>query len=835
MRSLAYCLLAGLLLPVIAHAADADAQAAKAQSVLRANCFGCHGQDGTAKGGFDYVLDRTKLVAQGKVTPGQPEESELYQRVRDNEMPPSGVKQRPSMEERALLKKWIEAGAPSASPTAAHTFLSENAVLQLMRDDLHALEPAERRFARYFTLTIQSNAGVDGDTLQATRHALAKLLNSLSWHPRITRPIAIDAEQTIYRIDLRAYRWNVRNWERLQPVYPYRGPVDKAIATATGSDLPCIRADWFIATASRPPLYHDLLRLPERDKALERQLGVDVLVDLQEGNVARAGFNGSGVSKNNRVIERHDANYGAFWRSYDFYDNTERQNIFDHPLGPTPGQNGFLHAGGEIIFHLPNGLQAYLLVDANGRRVDKAPNDIVSDPKRPDRQVENGLSCMTCHVRGLLPKADQVRAHVAKNSSSFTRSDVEKIRALYPPDAKMRGLMKEDIERFVKALEKVDVPVDEPEPISAVTARYEATLDLPNAAAEVGLTSAEFTARLRKSPGLARSLGPLLVKGGTVQRSAFQAVFDDAMATLRPKEAEAIPAQPFTGHTDAVLCIGLAADGKTAVSGSQDKTLRLWHLVDGKETRRFEGHTDAVTCVAFAPNGRILSGSRDRTLRLWDATSDEQVRLFKGHTDTVRCVACSPDGKRVVSGSLDGTLRIWDIDTAKEVRLFPRQEGGIFSVAFSADGSRIVSGDQDGGVCLWNADGGKPLQRLKGHTGEVFTIVFSGDGRRLLTGGNDRTARLWDLAEAKELARFEGHGSAILAAAFVGEDVLSGTSLYQGTDAPLRLWQDASGKERRSYRADDGEQIWCLAFSKDGRLALSAGAEHRLRLWQLDR
>jgi WD40 repeat protein len=576
-----------------------------------------------------------------------------------------------------------------------------------------------------------------------------------------------------------------------------------------------------------------LLQLPERNKALERQLGVDVLDNLQEGNVARAGFNGSSVSKNNRVIERHHANYGAYWRSYDFSENTERQNIFEHPLGPVPGQNGFLHAGGEIIFHLPNGLQAYQLVDANGRRVDKAPSDIVSDPKRPDRQVENGLSCMSCHVRGLLAKSDQVRAHVVKNASAFSNSDIEKIRALYPPDARMRGLMNEDIERFVKALEKAGVPADEPEPISAVTARYEGTLDLLTAAAEIGLTSEEFAARLRKSNGLARSLGPLLVKGGTVQRSAFQTVFDEAVTTLRPKAAEATLAQPFTGHTDAVLCIALAVDGKTAISGSQDKTLRLWYLADGKETRRFEGHTDAVTCVGFAPDGRILSGSRDHTLRLWDATSDKEVRLFKGHTDTVRCVACSPDGKRFVSGGLDGTIRLWDIETAQGVRAFPRQEGGIFSVAFSADGSHVVSGGQSGGVCLWDADGGKLLKRLTGHTREVFTIVFSDDGRRLLTGGNDRTVRLWDLAESKELARFEGHGSAVLAAAFVGEDVLSAASHYQGTDAPLRLWHDASSKERRDYQAGNGEQIWCIAISKNGRLALSAGAEHRLRLWHL--
>jgi hypothetical protein len=824
-----------LFVPALTHAAETDSLAAKAQAVLKENCFSCHGKDGAAKGGFGYILDRTKLVARGKLDPGKPEESEIYQRIRDNEMPPASAKQRPSAAERELLATWIEAGAPSCFSTPAHTFLAEGVVQQIIRDDLKALEVPDRRFARYFTLTNLSNSEVDADTMQNTRHALAKLLNSLSWHPRVTTPISVDAEQTVFRIDLRSYKWTARNWERLAPVYPYREPFDKSVVAWTGSDSPCIRADWFIATASRPPLYHDLLQLPERDKALERQLGVDVPDDLQEGNVARAAFNGSGVSKNNRLIERHDANYGAYWRSYDFSDNTERQNIFDHPLGPIPGQNGFLHAGGEIIFHLPNGLQAYLLVDASGRRIDKAPNEIVSDPKRPDRQVENGLSCMSCHVRGLLPKSDQVRAHVVKNARAFSPSDVEKIRALYPPDAKMRGLMKEDVERFVKALGKAGVFVDEPEPISAVATRYEGTLDLPSAAAELGLTPDEFTIRLRKSSGLSRSLGPLLVKGGTVQRSAFQGVFDDALTTLRPKAMEPAVSLPFSGHTDAVLCIVVAPDGKTAVSGSQDKTLRLWNLADGKEVRRFEGHTDAVTCAAFTPDGCIVSGSRDRTVRLWDSAADKAAVVFKGHTDTVRCVACSPDGKRVVSGSMDGTLRMWDIAAGKEAITFPRQEGGVFCVTFSADGSRVASGGQDGNVCTWDANTGKELKRFSGHTREVFTVVYSSNDQRLLTGSNDRTSRLWDTAEGKEIARYEGHAGAVLAAVFCGDDVLSAASLYQGSDAPLRVWHGANGKESRSYRADENEQVRSVALSRDGRFALSAGAEHRLRLWQLDK
>src|SRR5262249_19062012 len=261
-----------------------------------------------------------------------------------------------------------------------------------------------RRFARYFTLTHLANAGLSERDLQTARQAVGKLMNSLSWHPRITRPTPIDPEQTVFRIDLRNYKWNAALWERLVSAYPYRllagTPEARAVAAATGTDLAALRGDWFVATVSRPPLYQDLLQLPSTDRGLERLLQVDVPGDIKEETAVRAGFNDSGVSKNNRLIERHDATYGAYWRSYDFSENTGRQNLFEHPLGPAAGETSFAHAGGEMIFDLPNGLHAYLLADGLGRRVDKGPVEIVSDPKRPDQRVETGVSCMTCHARG---------------------------------------------------------------------------------------------------------------------------------------------------------------------------------------------------------------------------------------------------------------------------------------------------------------------------------------------------------------------------------------------------------------------------------------------------
>ena len=106
-----------------------------------------------------------------------------------------------------------------------------------------------------------------------------------------------------------------------------------------------------------------------------------------------AGFSDSGVSNNNRVLERHISRYGAYWKSYDFAGSVGKQDIFTNPLS-------FTHDGGEIVFNLPNGLQAYYLADAGGNRLDAAPISIVRNPAASDPTVRNGLSCIGCHTEG---------------------------------------------------------------------------------------------------------------------------------------------------------------------------------------------------------------------------------------------------------------------------------------------------------------------------------------------------------------------------------------------------------------------------------------------------
>jgi WD40 repeat protein len=118
----------------------------------------------------------------------------------------------------------------------------------------------------------------------------------------------------------------------------------------------------------------------------------------------------------------------------------------------------------------------------------------------------------------------------------------------------------------------------------------------------------------------------------------------------------------LAGHTKQLVAVSVSGDGKQALTGSQDRSLRLWDITSLKCLFTLTGHTAEVNAVAMSPRGTYaVSGGHDKALRIWDLTTGRHVRELPGHAQAIWGVAISPDGKRALSGSQDGTMRLWSI------------------------------------------------------------------------------------------------------------------------------------------------------------------------------
>ena len=523
-----------------------------AYAIFEQKCLICHGPDGAYR--ETLLIEHTPLIENGTVMPGNPEASELYKRLLTTDTAKRMPLGSPPLSAPAIdtIRRWILAGAPdwAAIPPPDSRFIPPGEILDTIETHLMSLPAFDRAFTRYFTLTHLYNAGRTAEILQEYRSGLSKLVNSLSWEREVTNPQSIDPQGTIFTIDLRHYEWDRNDgWTQIEGAYPYHIPFDAPTQTALREqltrlqtemdcDVPSIHIDWFLATASLPPLYHELLSLPLTDRELETRLEVDVVRNRRDApgvDVWRAGFNNSGVSNNNRVVERHSSRYGAYWKSYDFAGSVGTQNIFTHPLN-------FTHDGGEVIFNLPNGLQGYYLVNGLGFRLDAAPIDIVSNPAASDPTVRNGLSCMGCHTEGMKTFADQVRSVIEANATPAY--DKAQALRLYVEKSEMDARVDEDMNRYRQALEATGGVFGGIEPISRFHEAFQAPVDAAHAAAAVGLTTEVFIEKIRENVGL-QNVGLLVLdsENGRVKRDTWTSKFLAVLFALDfPEQVE--PPEP---------------------------------------------------------------------------------------------------------------------------------------------------------------------------------------------------------------------------------------------------------------------------------------------------
>ncbi len=356
-------------------------------------------------------------------------------------------------------------------------------------------------------------------------------------------------------------------------------------------------------------------------------------------------------------------------------------------------------------------------------------------------------------------------------------------------------------------------------------------------------------------------------------RCFFLAAALSAVALAGGADEAALPGLVTTlkGHSESIYAIAFTPDGRHVVTGSGDRSVKVWETATGKELKTFAGtagHQNLVLGISISPDGSLIaSGSSDNTTRIWDFPSSSPLRTLPGSARTAT-LAVSPDGTRLAGGGSDGMLRIWNIADGKEMLKLTGHTGAITGLAFHANGQILASAGSDRTLRFWNLASGQPLAVFAAHAGPIRGIAFQAGGNLLASAGEDgllkywnlppgprpalpshtngvtaltlapdnnvlvsgsadRTVHLTNLGNSQLLRSLPGAAGTITSVACNGPLVAAGTAGHH-----LLVWQAADGQMLANAPAHAGA-VTSLAFQPGTSHLLTAGADGALRLWAM--
>lgn len=299
------------------------------------------------------------------------------------------------------------------------------------------------------------------------------------------------------------------------------------------------------------------------------------------------------------------------------------------------------------------------------------------------------------------------------------------------------------------------------------------------------------------------------------------------------------------GHSRSVNSLSLSADGRLLLTGSDDRTARLWSLADGRELRRFLGQQSNVMVAALSPDGKLVAtgGSDDRLIRVWDAMTGSQRLALAGHGDAIGALAFSLDGRTLASVSWDDSLRVWELATGSPLRKFDKAVRGL-SAAFTPDGKALLTLDSADKPILMEVATGTVLKRLELHE-SAPAFAFAADGKLAAIGGRvcdkDRSCRAqawtWTL-ESGQLQSLPSGGDGLIRALALSPDkrrlaVGTGVGVFGKCEGScgVQVLELPSGRELwRQGQALFMEDVKELVFTPDGKSLLAAGNDGVVRV-----
>ncbi|EFA78839.1 WD40 repeat-containing protein [Heterostelium album PN500] len=283
------------------------------------------------------------------------------------------------------------------------------------------------------------------------------------------------------------------------------------------------------------------------------------------------------------------------------------------------------------------------------------------------------------------------------------------------------------------------------------------------------------------------------------------------------------------GHQGSVLVVRFNNDGQYCLSGSQDKTIKLWNPSKELLIHTFSGHGYPVLDVKSSPDNNHIYSCAERQLYQWDITSGETIRKFKGHSHTINSIALNRDQSILLSGSYDKSIKIWDLKSrnADPIQVIEDAQDSVTSVIVNDDEFEIISCSVDGAIRIYDIRNGKLKYDQLNHA--LSSIYLTHDKKCLLVGAMNSSIQLLEKKTGDLLNDFSGHRNSIykLNSCTVFDDslVVSGSE-----DNDIYLWDIVEGNIVGRLKAHQNV-VTSIDTHPKQHIVISASTDASIRYW----